>query len=78
MMFGFGFIMMLVVIGLPVILIIAVVWGLTRRSGNVQPPLSTTAPAHSCQHCGAGLQTGWTHCPQCGAPVDPIAKGNMK
>lgn len=22
-----------------------------------------------CNHCGAGLQNGWTHCPQCGAPI---------
>ena len=22
-----------------------------------------------CSHCGASLQEGWTHCPQCGAPV---------
>lgn len=22
-----------------------------------------------CSHCGAGLQPDWTHCPQCGAPI---------
>ncbi len=26
-------------------------------------------PARYCAHCGAGLQPGWSHCPQCGAPV---------
>jgi hypothetical protein len=30
-----------------------------------------TAPVYPryCAHCGAGLQEGWTHCPQCGAPI---------
>ncbi len=26
--------------------------------------------ARVCAHCGAGLQPGWTYCPQCGAPVE--------
>jgi hypothetical protein len=33
----------------------------------VQPP---SAPARYCSHCGAGLQADWTHCPQCGAPIN--------
>jgi hypothetical protein len=31
-----------------------------------EPP---EAVSRYCSHCGAGLQTDWTHCPQCGAPV---------
>ncbi len=26
-------------------------------------------PTRYCVHCGAGLQPGWSHCPQCGAPI---------
>ena len=22
-----------------------------------------------CSHCGAGLQSDWSHCPKCGAPI---------
>lgn len=34
------------------------------RSSAITPP-----PARYCSHCVAGLQSDWTHCPQCGAPV---------
>lgn len=27
------------------------------------------AVSRYCSHCGAGLQSAWTHCPQCGAPI---------
>ncbi len=40
---------------------------------NNQAPQQAASPAgpfaHTCSHCGAGLQPDWTHCPQCGAPV---------
>lgn len=34
-----------------------------------QPGQPVVAPTRACAHCGAGLQSGWTHCPHCGAPV---------
>ena len=34
-----------------------------------QPPQPTASSVRFCTHCGAGLQAGWTHCPQCGAPA---------
>jgi predicted lipid-binding transport protein (Tim44 family) len=52
-----------------------------RASDVVQSPLyATSSPivqsnqagatsTRYCQHCGAGLQAAWTHCPQCGAPI---------
>lgn len=80
LMLLFGLLFLLLVIGLPILLILAVVagvWALAgRRSGS---PASSpgydrdVAPAVSftryCSHCGQGLQADWTHCPQCGAPV---------
>ncbi len=38
-------------------------------------PTSNNIPDHTpatkyCSHCGAGLKADWTHCPQCGAPVE--------
>ena len=70
MMFGIGFITMILVFGLPVVLVVALIWGLTKRPGNASPLLQPT-PARACAHCGAGLQTGWSHCAQCGAPLNP-------
>lgn len=26
-------------------------------------------PSRYCSYCGAGLQTDFTHCPRCGAPI---------
>lgn len=78
MMLGIGLLMMLVVFGLPILLIVAVVWGLLgRRAGPAFSPSPAlpraSAPAASptryCAHCGQGLQADWTHCPKCGAPI---------
>ncbi|MGE5124183.1 MAG: zinc ribbon domain-containing protein [Acidobacteriaceae bacterium] len=87
MMFGFGWLVMLLVVGLPILLLvvltIAAAGYLQNRNQNIpagpyqvsnrQPMVSTTAlvtPAgRYCPHCGAGLQSDWTHCPQCGAPI---------
>jgi ABC-type uncharacterized transport system YnjBCD permease subunit len=87
MMFGFGWLMMFVVIGLPILLIVLLLAAAAgflpnlRRSGSVmqnhssvyQPvvnsSLSATTATRYCSHCGAGLQSEWTHCPQCGAPI---------
>jgi hypothetical protein len=79
MMLGAGLLMMLIVFGLPALLIVgivAVAWGLLgRRSTPVLSSPTQAAPAQDasaaryCSHCGYGLQPGWTHCPNCGAPA---------
>ena len=87
MMFGFGWLMMFVVIGLPillVVLLVAVAAGflpnmahnrsvLQNQSSDFRPAvnshLSVTTATRYCSHCGTGLQSEWTHCPQCGAPI---------
>jgi zinc-ribbon domain len=88
MMFGLGWLIMLLVIGIPVLLVILVVAGAAGllqnraqsmpaaqnqapvyQSTGVTPPAANPA-ARYCSHCGAGLQSGWTHCPQCGAPIE--------
>lgn len=80
LMLFFGLLFMLMVVGLPILLIVAAVagvWGLLgRRSGSAASSpgyARPVAPAASftpfCSHCGQGLQADWTHCPQCGASV---------
>jgi len=78
MMFGFLFLILFVVI-----LIVGVIAGLAwlnKNNGQGNPfsvnqssekPEQISGPdaKRFCSHCGAGLQEGWTHCPQCGAPV---------
>ncbi len=88
MIFGLGWLMMLLVIGIPVLLVILVVAGAAgllqnqtqsvpaiQNQAQVIPSSGVTAPATTpaaryCSHCGAGLQSDWTHCPQCGAPIE--------
>jgi len=79
-MMGFGFLFMLLLIALPIVGIVALVIRLNNanQQGN---PFSSNPPSEKreqangpemkrfCSHCGAGLQDGWTHCPQCGAPA---------
>jgi hypothetical protein len=85
--FGFGWLIMVLMIGLPimgVILILMAAAGFFQnRSLNVSPIIEqpqvdrkmnssssdATTAARYCAHCGAGLQTNWMHCPQCGAPI---------
>ena len=87
MMFGFGWLMMLLVIAVPILIIAFIIGGAVvllqnRGTGStvlrspvsagqpeVRPTSTTPPPARYCSHCGAGLQSDWTHCPQCGAPV---------
>lgn len=40
-------------------------------SANVDPLPEKPAGTFSryCSHCGVGLRPDWTHCPQCGAPI---------
>jgi hypothetical protein len=35
----------------------------------IQPKI-IGAVSRYCAHCGAGLQPEWSHCPQCGAPIE--------
>ncbi len=80
MMLGIGLLMMLIFLGLPILLVVAVVVGLmglwSRRTGPVAMPSMPMAaapaapPARYCAHCGQGLQADWTHCPKCGAPIE--------
>lgn len=78
MMFGFLFLILFAVI-----LVLGVVAGMVwlnknNSSGNPfsvsQPPekreqIPSPSTKRFCSHCGAGLQAGWSHCSQCGAPV---------
>jgi hypothetical protein len=89
MMLGMGFLMMLLVFGLPILLVVLLVgvlagfWQNRNRLADIgQGPLPVTSsnqvvkqgqagmtPARYCSHCGAGLHADWSHCPQCGAPI---------
>ncbi|PWB55497.1 MAG: hypothetical protein C3F13_04245 [Anaerolineales bacterium] len=86
-MFGFGWLMMLLVMVVPVLLIILMIGWATGGFQNLGKNLSSATnpiPEHYsatkealplqkaeryCSHCGTGLQSDWSHCPQCGAPV---------
>jgi hypothetical protein len=72
-MLGFGLMAMFLVIGLPVALIVVLVWALTRNGKPFAPAsvpvYQSTATTRPCLHCGTVLQVGWSHCPQCGAQV---------
>ena len=74
-MMGVGLIAMLLVVVIPVALVAVLVWAFTRTNNpSVQLPV-TPAPASPggrfCSHCGAALQSDWSHCPQCGATIQP-------
>ncbi len=77
MMMGFGFLIMLAVLLIPILLIAGLVFMLVKPNFQqkvTQPPVVTPGKAaassgRACSHCGTGLQPEWTHCPQCGAPV---------
>ena len=72
-MMGFGLLAMLLVVILPIVLIGVLVWALTQKNNPANPtPLATYPTATTgrfCANCGTPLQTGWSHCPQCGAPA---------
>lgn len=92
MMMGFGLLVMLAVLAIPILLIAGVAFWMMRQATllnryphpasnppivpppvngpSASPPRAQTANAgRTCSHCGAGLQSDWKHCPQCGAPV---------
>ncbi len=79
-MMGFGFLFMLLLVAIPLVGIVAlVVWLITtNRQGNAfganpssekREQVDSPELKHFCSNCGAGLQDGWTHCPQCGAGI---------
>ncbi len=72
-MMGFGMLMMMVVVTLRIVLIGVLVWALIRKGSpaNQAPavPFTPVNAGRACTHCGAALQPGWTHCPQCGSPI---------
>ena len=80
-MMGFGFLFMLLVIGVPLIGIVAlVVWLVnTNKLGNLFTTNQSVEKRgqsegqgmlHTCSHCSISLQNDWTHCPKCGAAVE--------
>jgi hypothetical protein len=82
---GFGWLMMVLMIGLPILGVILILMAAAgffqNRTLNVapiheEPQIGRTINrssninfAHYCAHCGTGLQVDWTHCPQCGTSV---------
>jgi hypothetical protein len=74
-MMGFGFLIMLLVLVVPVVLIVALaIWLINKSSQkNIFTPLpsvkgsAAAPPPQVCSHCGTRLQADWLHCPQCGA-----------
>ncbi len=89
LMMGAGLLFLLLIIGIPILLVVALAGGgfgiFQKQNQPVSVPQSpantmqiqaaqtsqpSTAPSRYCSHCGAGLQGDWTHCPQCGAPIN--------
>ncbi len=82
---GFGWLMMALMIGLPILAVILILMAAAgffqhgsfsiapirdmQQGNRAMDNSSSVSTARNCVHCGAGLLTGWTHCPQCGAPV---------
>jgi hypothetical protein len=87
MMFGFGFLMMFIVVGVPILFVVVLLVAaagylpnLVRNGSAVQnqspvyqPAVVSISPAKPaaryCSHCGTGMQSDWSHCPQCGAAI---------
>jgi hypothetical protein len=84
-MFAVGLMLLLLVVVLPIVLIILLLTGgvnllqgrhLVNAQSQYVPTRITNSQTGSidktvrqCLHCGAALQPGWNHCPQCGAPI---------
>lgn len=41
-----------------------------RPTTKTAPPPPPAERAPACAHCKATLETGWSHCPRCGTPVE--------
>lgn len=76
MMFGVGSLTILLVIGLLMALVSVLIWESMKFpvSASLLPQQTL---ARACSHCGAGIQTGWTHCPHCGSPANSDQKVSM-
>ena len=77
-MMGFGFLFMLLVWVVPAILVVVLgVWLFTKVSQKNSTTIFTPgrspvsqSSGRNCSHCGSQLQHDWSHCPQCGAPIE--------
>lgn len=81
MMMGFGFLIMLVVLGVPILLVAGLILLMVKpligqknapaSGGPAAAPVPTALDSGTsvCSHCGAKLLAEWAHCPQCGAPT---------
>lgn len=76
MMFGglfmmiFGALVVILVFGGSAALIAGLIWVFIRNRNAATPaPVPFSPASAACSHCGAALQPGWSHCPQCGAAV---------
>jgi hypothetical protein len=79
MMMGFGFLVMLAILAVPILLIVGLVILMVRPLlGQIATPVAPgpsprqaspepAAASGICSHCGAKLQADWAHCPHCGA-----------
>jgi hypothetical protein len=83
--FGWLIMLLLLVLAIVLIVLLVGVaagwfkdWNKSTLLGQNQPPMSSPPMNYTpiapqadryCSHCGAGLQSDWTHCPQCGAPI---------
>ena len=76
-MMGFGFLIVLLVLGMPLALIAALVIWLVNRGAQkhvvsasaLSQNVSISSTGQVCSHCGASLQRDWSHCPHCGAAI---------
>jgi hypothetical protein len=67
-----------------VILLVAAAYGFLPNTGRNETTIQNPSPVYQpamnsrlslptatlyCAHCGTGLKLDWSHCPQCGAPI---------
>ena len=69
----FGFLMMLLMMGIPVgvlVLLVLGVAGLLRRPEAPPPAVAPASPAgKTCQNCGRPVEADWINCPYCGTKI---------
>ena len=80
LMMGLGLLIMFLVVSLPILLIGAIIVGVSglsaRRNRPAFSPSATNATAgpaglftRYCSNCGQGLGADWIHCPKCGTTI---------
>ena len=76
-MMGFGFLVMLAILAIPLLLTVGLVVlmlrpisGPTAPSAALSQRSAVVSDSSPCSHCGAALRPEWAHCPQCGAPSE--------